>query len=139
MKTSNVNERSMLIESAMRAINGRVFKYGDFDCHIFAADIALTYTDVDYAKPFRGTYSDARGAQAIVDQHGGSVAFVTELVGKDPQPVFHARVGDVMAYRVNDKKIATGICIGARAVFLGLNGGFEFRALDECLCSWKVE
>lgn len=138
MKTEDVNGRSILIDSALRTMIGREFKYGEFDCHLFAADIVLTYTDIDYGASFRGTYTTERDAYRIILQHGGAAEFVTALLGKSSRPVFHAHVGHVMAYKVSDKKLAIGVCIGARAVFLNSTGGFEFRALDECLCSWEV-
>jgi hypothetical protein len=139
MKTANVNERSILIGGALAAMKDREFEYGVFDCHLFPADIVKTYTDKDYGESFRGTYSTEKEAYRIIAKHGGAVEFVNALLERQPQPVFHACVGDLMAYKVSDKKVALGVCIGGRAVFLNVKGGFEHRELAECLCSWKVE
>jgi hypothetical protein len=139
MERVRLTERAMIITSALNYMRDRPFKYGEFDCHIFAADIVRMYTFVDYAESFRGKYHDEKSAYKIVTQNGGPAEFVSKVLGKESRASFMAHVGDVVAYRVEDRKIMIGVCVGARAVFLNQRGGFEFRELGECLCSWEIE
>ena len=139
MNITDLKERALLITAALADMRNREFKYGDFDCHIFAADIVRMYTLKDYAASFRGTYKDEKSAYRIVTSHGGPIDFVTALLGVTTRPVFHARIGDVMALKIEERKIAIGVCLGSRAVFLNPKGGFEFRELSDCLCSWEIE
>lgn len=50
------------------------------DCHTVCASWALQLTGIDPAAQFRGTYSDADGARAIVDDAGGSVPLIAAQI-----------------------------------------------------------
>jgi len=66
----------MTLDDYIEAAGKRRWRYGDVDCTLFAADWAMAITGKDPAEGIRGTYSTAAEANAIVDLHGGAVAFV---------------------------------------------------------------
>jgi hypothetical protein len=80
----------------------RPFRYGDWDCCLFAADAIQTMTGVDIASDSRGTYGDRRAAYARMKEVSGraSVRTVAERAaakhGMPQVSPLYARRGDMM-------------------------------------------
>lgn len=86
----------MKLDDYLEAAGQRRWRYGDVDCTLFAADWALAITGKDPAEGIRGTYSNADEANAIVDRHGGAVAFVGAcLTGIGWRAVQNPEDGDI--------------------------------------------
>ena len=77
------------------------FKWGSFDCCLFACGAVLAITGTDLAADFRGQYNDLKSAYAAVKNYaGGGIA---ELVDKNTKehgmvevPVAFASRGDIV-------------------------------------------
>jgi hypothetical protein len=73
----------------------RPFRYGDWDCCIFAADAIQQISGVDIAAEFRGKYGSRREAYDLIR----SVRLVAERVatihGMQQVPITYARRGDM--------------------------------------------
>lgn len=71
----------------------RPFAWGEHDCCLWAADCVQAQTGQDPAAELRGTYADARGAIALVEQLGG-LAAIAERAGPSV-PALMAAHGDI--------------------------------------------
>lgn len=59
------------------------FKWGAQDCCMFAADSIYVMTGIDILEEYRNKYSSAKGAQKILDEHGGTLSkFLTVVCRK---------------------------------------------------------
>lgn len=98
------------------------FAWGRQDCCLFAADVLLAITGVDFAAPLRGYASEAE-AKAIVDAHGGSLAaLVDSLLGAERRvhPA-HAWRGDPVLVEL-DAGPTLGVVLGATVAAAGARG-----------------
>ena len=78
----------------------RPFEWGVNDCCLWAADCVQAQTGADPAADLRGTYSDARGALALVQRLGGMRA-IGDMTGS-PIPALMATHGDIGLVRHED-------------------------------------
>jgi hypothetical protein len=140
MKTTNPNERSLVIERVLTQNKGRQFKYGDWDCLLFCAECVKGYTDVDYAEQYRGKYDSARSAEKVIlkENVDSPVAFVAKVLNTEALPSLRAEVGSVLARQSSDGIYAFGICLGARGVFLTKKGLYAFYSLTDCSHSFRI-
>lgn len=108
------------------AAETRQFKWGEFDCCLFAADVIKILTGDDPAKEFRGTYTTARQALRLVKNSGGSVGMIGAGLGFQEIPPLYAGVGDIMRLRLPGTMVQFGgigaVCLGPTIAFLNKNG-----------------
>jgi hypothetical protein len=124
--------------AAIDAASQKDFAWGSHDCCMFAADILLAMTGVDYAGPVRG-YTTQEEAQAIIDGYGGMEAMVTALIGVDSMDAKgkNVRRGDLvlMTKELGD---TLGVCIGVNSVFVDQRGIAMCRT-SSCRLSWRFD
>jgi len=79
------------------AAEKRAFAWGSFDCALFACDCVKAQTGVDPGTAFRGRYSTAEQASALI---GGSLAALVAIVAAEFKlaeiGTGHARRGDLV-------------------------------------------
>lgn len=94
--------------------------YGRHDCMIgLAAGVIKAVTGVDPARGHRGKYGSARSAAAYLKRAfdvDEPAALLDRLLA--PCPIAKARRGDLVA----DAGGIPGVCLGARAAFIGMDG-----------------
>lgn len=110
------------------------YAIGSNDCCLFVADCIQAITGNDPAESLRG-YTTAEAAQALIDDHGGMKALVTEFLGKPNGPLCAGR-GDVVSVDTPEG-LAVGICLGVKAAFV-TDKGLRFRPMSDCIDSWAV-
>ena len=126
----------MKLAEAVNAALDTPFAWGSHDCVLFAADVTLALTGVDYAEPFRFTYGSARGAARVAARNGGIRAIVGKALG-DEIPVYEAMRGDVVMIE-QDGEPALGICLGmvcACAAPVGLTR----VPMEYAVTAWRVD
>jgi hypothetical protein len=103
------------------------FVWGETDCIMATCNYVRDMTGIDPAAPWRGTYIDEAGAQAIWQAHGGVLAMADRIMGQagfnraEPHPGFPV-VCDFGGHEV------AGVHIGPMTAFMGLHGCVETRA-----------
>ena len=92
--------------------------FGDWDCCILAADVALAVTGIDHFEVFRGQYQDLLTGLKLLRSNGEGTILktVTKKLGL-PIPIAHAWRGDIVYHRRN-----LGACAGQVALFITDNG-----------------
>lgn len=73
----------------------RPFRYGDWDCCLFAADAIQQVTGVDIAAEFRGKYGSRREAYDLIRSVRLVAERVAALHGMQQVPITYARRGDM--------------------------------------------
>ena len=103
------------LSSYFAEVANKPFAWGEHDCSLFAAGAVAAMTGEDFAADYRGTYSDADGAKAVLAQLGVKSlrSFVNQKLGKSKHIAF-AKRGDVVIYNG-----ALGICCGSFSRFVG--------------------
>jgi len=96
------------------------FKWGEFDCAMFAAGAIHSMTGTDLAVEFRGQYSDEAGARKLFDR---AIARASETL--QPIELGFARRGDLLLTRNGSSE--PGLAI------VGLDGGHALCASDRGL------
>lgn len=118
----------------MRALWQRErFEWGRHDCILAVCNYVATRWGVDPAAPWRGSYRDEAGAQAILDRHGGLFSLfdlgMTMAGFERTEPATGLPVVCVVA----GHEVA-GIAFGRRVGFVAERGMIEGRA--EPLAAW---
>jgi hypothetical protein len=96
--------------------------FGTNDCALFAADCVEAMTGVDLAARFRGRYSSADEAIALLLAEGFTdlCEFVASCLEECAPSL--ARAGDVMAFQSSETGWALGIVNGERVTVLRHDG-----------------
>ena len=122
------------LDAVVSAAARRRFRYGDFDCCLFAADVVNAITGVDRAAELRG-YRSRRQALVILERAGGFVPLVTRLLGP-AIPAAQAGRGDVIfGYPIVDG--AVGVCLGRSVAFAGPKG-VSFYPRSVAALAWRI-
>jgi hypothetical protein len=102
----------------INTLNTKEYKYGSYDCCIFAADAVKAITGIDYMEEFRGKYNSVEEGNEALKTIGKGSLYRT-LRAKFGKPVrgCYGRKGDVAFY--DD---CCGIVLGRSALFIGING-----------------
>lgn len=102
---------------------GVLFTWGATDCCAFAGDAVEAITGTDPMPEFRGRYSTATGALRALRRYGvGTIAATVD--GKFPVvPRAFAQRGDLVAVPAAAGDVMVGVCVGAAALFVGLEIG----------------
>lgn len=98
----------------------RPFEWGNWDCCLFAAECVEAMTGDDPMGEFRGRYSSAEGARALLRAHPSKSLF-NLMRRKFGNPSNFARRGDIV-YTITEDGPSLGVCVGACAVFLSEEG-----------------
>lgn len=127
------------LDALIRAMSGRRFAYGSFDCCLFAADAVLAITGTDPAAGMRD-YTGRRAALEILKREGGLVRLVSRLLSTDPIPAARAQRGDIVYCVRSDvasERGSLGVCIGINAAFVA-STGLAFHPRTVADCGWHV-
>jgi hypothetical protein len=125
----------VLLAEQIKAAAMRPFSFGSHDCLLFAADVALAMTDIDFAAGVRGTYNDERSALEVIKAHGSMVQLARHCFGEPIDTKFAQRGDVVLVMRGGRESLA--VCEGARACGPGALG-LEWASMTEALLAWKV-
>lgn len=114
------------LRAALLAAEARRFRWGEFDCCLWACDVVALMRGVDLAAPFRGRYDTARGAaRALRTFSGGGLdataTKIAETHGFPEIPVSLAQRGDVALIRTPQGD-ALSIVLGIMAAAPGPRG-----------------
>lgn len=123
------------LNSKLQESKDKPFEWGDHDCCLFAADVALELTGIDYADTFRNKYSNAVEAMFLLKPYGGIEGYVTSRLGGSIN-VAMAQRGDVVTTET-EYGIALGVCNGLLSAFVSPSGLVWYETL-ECLNAWRV-
>lgn len=122
------------LDAAVTAAQGRRFRYGVFDCCLFAADVVVAITGVDTAAALRG-YRGRRAAAAILEHEGGMVALVSRLLGASMSAARAGRGDVIFGYPIVDG--AVGVCLGRSVAFAGPKG-VSFYPRSVAALAWRI-
>lgn len=128
------------LSSAVDATLGRwrrePFQWGRGDCILSVCDHVAAVTGIDPAAPWRGSYSDEAGAEAICREFGGVAAlFAHGMARAGFIRADAASFGWPVAVRFDGHEIV-GICTGDRLAFRHIRGVVELRL--PVLGAWAV-
>jgi hypothetical protein len=138
--TTRLPDWKQRLRDAVDEARTKNFKYGTFDCALFAADCMLAMTGVDYAASVRG-YTKKSEARAIIQAAGGMRELITQLMGQEPVDRHHARLGDLVLADIpvaeDEEGRTIGICLGATCAFAGRKG-IVFHPRDTVVRAWRI-
>jgi hypothetical protein len=131
------------LHSFLQSRRSAEFRYGSFDCCLFACDAILAMTHVDIAAPFRGQYGSRSEAYRAIEAYAGraSVEAVTERVisenGMPEVTPLKARRGDLVLLR-RPKDFSLAI-VGLDGAILAA-GARGFERVPSCFAvrAWRV-
>ena len=133
-----------VLDEFLRANQDRRFEYGHWDCCLFVCDAVAAITGVDLAAPFRGKYSNRKGAlHAICEQIGAaSIRAVAENAAAThhmPEvPVPRAHRGDmVLIARGRDYSLGL-VALNGRDVIVASKCGLWRLPLSGAVRAWQV-
>ena len=92
----------------------RPFEWGQWDCILMACAGVAAMTTVDVAAPYRGKYSDAKGAALALREIGQGTLVKTVDHHFAPSKLGKARRGDLVQVGTS-----IGLCMGAHGLFVG--------------------
>lgn len=129
-------------------VTGRMetpFEYGTHDCCLFAADCVLAISGVDIAEAYRGKYTDAVSAFALIQTVTGGTtvedtmdhACKTHEFIRPLDSILYAQRGDVVSMIVGDT-ITLGVVAldGSHAWFTGES--LTKYPLSKCARAWNI-
>ena len=139
MRRADWQSRLALAVEAARAVP---FKWGEHDCATWAFDLRRDLTDgADAAATWRGRYRTAPGAQRVMRRLGWTSfeAMGRDLLGTPLPSVLLAQRGDLVLAAADPATAdpAFGVCLGAKAAFIGPQG-LGFVSLSTCILAWRV-
>jgi len=112
------------------------FVWGETDCIMSVCNHVRQTTGVDPAAPWRGTYSDEAGAQAIYAAHGGVLGLMRHGMSLAGIAASAAQDGAVVVCQVGNHQVA-GIVFNCRIGFMFEQSGLiETRA--KVLEAWAI-
>ena len=114
----------------------RQFKWGEFDCCLFACDAAKIVNGIDGAVDFRGRYTTRIGAFKALKKYGKTtVADTLSFVFGNPVPLLLANRGDIALVNNNGEQIAAVVFNGIWAVS---ESGLIQLSSDDVIHCWSI-
>lgn len=110
------------------------FRFGRYDCALFAADNVHALTGSDPATPWRG-YTGKRAAEAIRARDGDLPDLVCAALGQPLDNPLFAQRGDVV-YMADDDSL--GVCVGGHVAIPARPRGLTYRRLRDATAAWRV-
>ena len=113
------------------------FIWGQTDCIMATCNHVLAKTGIDPAKPWRGTYHDRAGAEAILAQFGGALGlFKHGMLRAGFRMTQHMEPGFPVVCEIPGHEIA-GVWIGPHVAFMAERRGcVEMRA--KVVGAWSI-
>lgn len=115
------------------------FRYGSFDCCLFAADAIRAMTGRDFMERLR-IYQDGRGARDLLKELGGIEIALDQVAAENKLhevPVLKAQRGDLCVYP--GKRPAAGILsLDGAWVWIPIRRGLGLVPLNLCRRAWRV-
>lgn len=113
------------------------FKWGEFDCCLFAANAIMAMTGTDYAAAFRGKYSTKAGATKALNRYGAGTIkdTITMLLGQPANT--HPARGDLCLIKTANGETA-GIYLNG-AVYSPSDSGLVPHKNNEVLAVWRID
>lgn len=137
-----VHDWHLRLDAVVEAARKREFKYGDFDCAMFAADCAQAVTGIDPAASVRG-YESKTAAYRIIASYGSMEAMITSLLAQEPIHPSAARRGDFMLGTVDlgpgENGEIIGVCVGSRVAYPSITRGLRLLPRSTARLAWRVE
>lgn len=129
-------------QAALGRAQTRDFKFGVFDCCMWAADAVNAITGVDPAASLRGTYHTRDEAHAVITARGGMEQMIDTLctsVGLVPWNPALAQRGDVVLLAPHDGfPGALGVVVGSNAAAPAVRRGLTYVPLTLALRAWHI-
>lgn len=136
---ARVEKWRVQFEAVIDDLWAKPFSWGDHDCGPgLVGNVVKAITGDDPAKPYRGKYSDAKGALRIIKRKG--FANLGDMVASI-LPEIHpseAKIGDIAAVKTDSAiGYALGVVNGER-VFVLMENGIGTVDLLQCERAFKV-
>lgn len=115
------------------------FVWGKNDCILFAFDAVLAITGVDLPHEYRGNYSTAHEARAIIERDfdGDISKIFIKAFGAPIKNNKMCKRGDVVIKQFNGTSCSGFVDdSGTKAVFLSLDRGYVYAPIDETMLIW---
>lgn len=131
---------AMRLEYVIDSLQHAPFTRGVNDCALFACTCLMAMTDTDIASDFRGQYSTADEAYAMVKDkgHDSLVSLARERVGNEYSTPVKAKRGDMVAVPCPEgEALAIVDLSGEYAVTTGKDG-LEYHAMDQWITGFAV-
>ena len=133
-----------IFDEFLRTNQNRPFAYGKWDCCLFVCDAIIEITGIDLAAPYRGKYSNLKGALHAISEKLGtaSIQAVAENAAAAHHmlevPVSHAHRGDmVLVGRGRDHSLGL-IALNGRDVIVTSKRGLWRLPLSCAVRAWRV-
>lgn len=133
------------LERFLREHRDDKFRYGSWDCALFACDAIQTITGVDPAVSFRGRYASRSESLQAIREYAGTASLralalkmTTELDMRQVPPLFAAR-GDVVLLRRGKRGFSLGVIgLNGKCVETVSDSGLRQVPLSLVVCGWRV-
>lgn len=112
------------------------FQWGKHDCCLFAANVILELTGIDYAAELRGSYHSAKNAQRVLKGLSGVRGIAGSALGEEISPKLAQR-GDIVLVESEGQGETLAVCVGNYCVAPGLEK-LERKAMSSALAAWRV-
>lgn len=123
----------------IESCQSKEFKYGSFDCVIFAADAVKLVTGIDPIYEGRGEYKDLKSGLELIRKYRHSQADIMDFYFRRYDNKKRAKRGDI-AMKVIDGQPGFGIVWqGGKVLFLYEGRGFVQYDKMDCLLIWEVD
>jgi len=109
------------------------FVWGKCDCCLWAADVVLEMTGVDYASEIRGKYKSARGALKLQKKHS-----IESFLDSKLERVAFASRGDFILVKSTDNTDGLGVCVGSAVAVMDDEQGLVFLPCEAYDVAWSV-
>lgn len=119
----------------------RPFRWGSFDCCLFACNSVRAITGIDLATPFRGQYHNMLGAMRLTR---GSLEEFVRGIARDyeipEQAMMDARPGDVVLANPDGRGDTLGVVDFFRFFEFSSNVGLAKypAAASHCRIAWRI-
>ena len=125
------------LNTEIAAAAERRFRWGTFDCALWAADVVALLVGIDFAAEYRGHYASALGSRRALARYGaGSLeSTLADKLGGSISPLLLQR-GD-LALLDGPHGATLGICIG-RQVLSPAAIGLGRTSLHNCRKGWRI-
>lgn len=138
---ARVNNWPSVLGAEIETARPKPFKWGEHDCCLWAATVALALTGRDFAQDFRGRYTTPHAAVKLWRAHsGGLLGLVHDncaSVGFDAVDPALAKRGDIIGAKQEDYYLL-GVCLGHQFSVVGV-AGLVFKSMADAVSAWKVE
>lgn len=124
------------LDHAVELAGRRVFRWGRWDCALFAADCVQAMTGHDFAAAFRGRYGSEIEALRLA---GGSLEDLADrLLGRGTANVARARRGDVVLVDTDRGPALAVVALDGMHVWCAAPAGLCRLPLADARKAWRI-